>query len=253
MLDLKERKSRCMVTPNPPLSMRPCVWSPDGEYIIYWVRETPVGNSRIWRLTLDNGETKQLISFPKSSARVGSPFIWYLSTSVSPFLKSNIWIDQEQFIFLCDVKGYDSFGISSPEGEIEWVDDKSKRDKEFYQVSLDRKFIACNEYVDGTTNLVFLSLEEGIRKEVTTDGCLSCPTWSKEGVYCWGSSPTEGTGILHIRLEGEPEYSYREPPPYSTFQPVPIHYKTFDDRKIGAWLYNEEAKRFRRYHTATNT
>ena len=243
LLDLEEKKSTCLVTPEKPLSLRPFVWSPCGEYIVYWTQKKPGHSGGIWRVQLETRKTEQLIYFPESSIRVGSPYVWYLSDVTPVHLKSNVWIDQNQFIFLSDARGCESFGISTLEGEIEWIDSKSEGGIEFYEVSPDGKWIAYNEYADGTTHLVFLSLEEGVRKEVRTNGCLSCPKWSEKGVYCWGSSPTEGTGILYVPPEGEPEYVYKEPPPFSTFQPVPVHYKTFDNKKIGAWLYNPEAKK----------
>jgi dipeptidyl aminopeptidase/acylaminoacyl peptidase len=238
LLNLTEKKSRHLITPESHLSLRPCAWSPDGKHILYWAREA-LHNSGIWRFSFEPGETERLIYFPESSTRVGSPYIWYLSDSL-PSLKSTVWVDQERFVFLSDVKGYDSFGISTLKGEIQWIDDRSTSDKEFYTVSPDAAWIAYNEYVDGTTRLVFFSLEEGTRKEVT-NGCLSCPQWGEKGVYCWGSSPVKGTGIIFIPLEGEPEHLYWEPPPFPTFEPVPIHYQTFDGREIGAWLYNPEA------------
>lgn len=242
VLDLATKKSTHMVTPEPPLSMRPCVWSPDGEYILYWTRETPVHGGGIWCLTLKTSEIKRIIYFPDSLERVGSPYIWYLSNSY-PVLTSNVWIDHERFVFLSDVKGYDSFGISTLQGDIQWIGDKADTwDKEFYTVSPDGTWIAYNEYVDGTSRLVFYSVE-GIRKEVEANGCLSCPQWSKKGVYCWSSSPIEGTGILYVPLEGEPEYYYKEPPLYPTYQPAPVHFNSFDNRKIGAWLYNHKAKK----------
>ncbi|KYK33960.1 MAG: hypothetical protein AYK19_12730 [Theionarchaea archaeon DG-70-1] len=242
LLNLREKKSTCILTPESPLFMRPFVWSPDGKYIIYWTLKPPLLSGEIWCLHVRTRRAARLISFPGSSARVGSPYMWYLSPFHPP-LKSSVWVDQERFVFLSDVKGYDSFGISTLEGEIQWVDDRSDKDKEFYEVSPDGKWIAYNEYVDGTTRLVFLSLEEGKRGEVKTNGCLSHPKWSKKGVYCWESSPSEGTGILYVPLEGEPMCCYREPPPCPTFQPVPLHFHTFDGRTIGSWLYNTKAQK----------
>lgn len=243
VLDLCTQKSSCVLTPEPPLSMRPCVWSPDGNHILYWTRETPVRGGGIWRLTPKTSETRRIIYFPESSERVGSPYLWYLS-ALYPASKSTVWIDQERFVFLSDVDGYDSFGISTLQGDIQWVADEADTwDKEFYDVSPDGTWIAYNEYVDGTSRLVLYSLEEGIRKEVEINGCLSCPQWSKKGVYCWGSSPSEGTGILYVPIEGEPEYIYQEPPSYPTYQPVPVHFNSFDGKKIGAWLYNQKAKK----------
>jgi pimeloyl-ACP methyl ester carboxylesterase len=241
LLDLRERKRTHILTPESPLSMRPFVWSPDGEYIVYWTRTPPALDSQIWCLHRGTRKTRQIIYFPGSSTRVGNPYIWYLSHVHAPCLKSTVWVDQERFIFLSNVRGYDSLGISTLEGEIQWINDKSRNDKEFYQVSPDGKWVAYNEYMDGTTCLVFLSLEEGTRRKVNTSGCLSHPQWSKKGVYCWESSPTEGSGILYIPLRGEPMCCYREPLPCDTFQPVPIHFHTFDGRTIGAWLYNTNA------------
>ncbi|MBU7045544.1 MAG: S9 family peptidase [Theionarchaea archaeon] len=241
-MDLEKKDCTHVFTPELPLSMRPFVWSPDGRYIVYWTQETPMYTGGIWRLNVETAEVERLIYFPKSSLRVGNPYIWYLSRSL-PFSQATVWIDEDKFIFISDVKGYDSLGISTLEGEIEWTDDKSTKDKEFYHVSPDGTWVAYNEFNDGTTHLVFFSLSEGLRKEVLINGCLSCPQWSKKGVYCWGSSPIEGTGILYIPLKGEPQYCYRELPPFSTFQPVPLHYKTFDNRCIGGWLYNPEARK----------
>lgn len=154
-----------------------------------------------------------------------------------------MWVDEAHFVFLSDVRGYDSFGISNLGGEIDWIDDKDRGDKEFYEVSPDSKWVAYNTYAEGTTYLVLLPLDEGTRREIKVDGCLSSPKWGEKGVYCWESSPTEGTAILYVPLDGEPQYVYGERPWGSTFQPVPLHYPAHDGRTVGAWLYNPEAKR----------
>jgi Tol biopolymer transport system component len=182
-MDLEKKDCTRVFTPESHLSMRPFVWSPDGKYIVYWTQKTPIHTGGIWRLTVETGETERLIYFQESSLRVGSSYIWYLSPSTS-FSQATVWINREQFIFVSDVKGYDSLGISTLQGEIEWIDDKSSKDKEFYHVSPDGTWVAYNEFNDGTTQLVLFSLKEGFRKEVKINGCLSCPQWSEKGVYC---------------------------------------------------------------------
>lgn len=238
-----EGKTRApIVVPEPPSYLRSFVWSPDATRIVYWTRSQPDLCGEVWSYSLEEKETIKLISFPNSSARVGSPYIWYLSSSDLSRTISNIWIDQDRFVFLSDSQGYDEFGISAGSGEFQWVDHKEDTwDKEFYEVFPDGEWIACNEYIDGMTCLVFLSVEEGIRREVRTKGCLSHPRWSEKGVYCWFSSSREGTGILFIPLEGSPRPQYSEPPACPTYQPTPVHYQTFDGRTIGGWLYNAEA------------
>ena len=241
--DLGEQKSIRLYAPDPPLSLRPFVFSPDGKYILFWTRESPVRDGGVWCLNVNTCKAERIIYFPESSVRVGNPYLWYLSPSIPVFGNRNVWLDQDRFIFLSDVKGHDSFGISTLKGEIQWVNDRSEGDKEFYSVSPDVEWVAYNEYIDWKVRLVFFSLEEETRTIVEYKGCLSCPQWSDNGVYCWGSSPTEGTGILYIQPGGEPTYCYREPPPCPTVMPVPVHYKTFDGRTIGAWLYNPEKTR----------
>jgi dipeptidyl aminopeptidase/acylaminoacyl peptidase len=233
-----------VVTSTPPSYLRSFVWAPDGKHIIYWTRSQPGLRGEVWSYSVESGEAVKLISLPNSSARVGSPYIWYLSAPCPSKPKSNIWIDQDRFVFLSDAQGFDGFGISTLGGEIQWIDQRGDRwDKEFYEVSQDGPWIACNEYIDGTTCLAFISVEDGTRREVRAKGCLSHPRWGKKGVYCWRSSPVEGTGILYIPLEGSPQLCYSEPPIYPAFEPVPVHYQTFDGRTIGGWLYNREARK----------
>ncbi|MGD2251005.1 MAG: hypothetical protein PVF58_21620 [Candidatus Methanofastidiosia archaeon] len=228
---------QCVFTPKNTY-MRPGVWSPDGDYLVYWTRETPVHGSGIWNLNLRTRKAEQLIYFPDSSARVGSPYVWYLSPSESGSVKRNIWVNDDQFIFISDKKGYDTFGILTMEdSNIEWITSDT-HSKEFYEVSPNGEWIAYNAYNDGTMCLVFLCIEDGVRREVKINGCLSHPVWYKNGVYCHESS-FEGTGIVYVLLDGSPEYCYKEKPSVSTYQPIPVHYQSFDGKTIGGWLYNE--------------
>lgn len=243
VMDLTKYEPKCVFTPEDTY-LRSGVWSPGGNFLVYWTRKTPVKGSGIWKIDVRTHQAEQIVYFPECLARVGSPYVWYLSASSTPdYVKKNIWVNDNQVIFISDKKGYDTFGILDMDksADIEWITGDTYS-KEFYEVSPNGKWIAYNAYKDGTTSLVFLGIENGSRREVETNGCLSHPVWYKNGVYCHKSS-FEGTGIVYVPLDGVIKHYYQEKSSFSTCKPVPVHYTSFDGRSIGGWLYNEDIQK----------
>jgi dipeptidyl aminopeptidase/acylaminoacyl peptidase len=216
----------------------PSDWSPDGVAILL-VEYLSINDSRVWLMSADTGDIRQLLPSGKGMPVAhGNPI--FSTDGAGFFVTSDAGTEFRKLVYV-DLETGKQTAIS---GDIDW-------DVSSFDVSDDGRQLAYSTNEAGSSALYLFNTETGSSRRVESlpTGVMGSPHWHNDGEHLAVSISSARTPgdvfVLNTSSSELVRWTYSETGEVDTTllpEPELIKWQSFDGREISAFYYRPEEK-----------